>query len=152
MNCKARLHLQLRAAGWMAAMAGLFATAFILYLSYDHRLHIEAIGLIAAAIVAAGISGYWIGWRLVDPEEEEDWTSAFALGMATGLLAYPLCVLLYMAGPIIVYSITSHALVLDSGFAFVFVFLLFGFASSSIWIALPLAGVVGILLGKRYRK
>ena len=106
MNGNARLHLRLRAAGWMAAVAGLFATAFILYLSYDHRLHIESIGLIATATFGAGISGYWIGWRLVDPEEEEDWTSALALGMATGLLAYPLCVLLYMAGFIIVVSIT----------------------------------------------
>lgn len=152
MHDKARLRMRLRAAVWMAAVAGLFAAAFLLYVSYDHRLHIEAIGLITTAVVAGGISGCWIGWSLVDPEAEQDWANAMALGIAAALLTYPLFALLYTAGPIIAASIDTHTLVSLSGFTAVFLLVLFGVASSSIWLALPLAGIAGILLGKHYRK
>ena len=48
----------------------------------------ERIPLTLLAILAAGISGYWIGWRLIDPKGDHDSLGALFLGAVICLLSY----------------------------------------------------------------
>ena len=84
--------LRLRAAVWAAAIAG--APVFSMFVVRspwnEHDLGVYMIGFALAIALSAGVSGYIVGWRLLDPNEYHEFDTAMGLGMATALLAYPI--------------------------------------------------------------
>ena len=84
--------LRLRAAVWAAAIAGVpvFSVLIIRYPGNERDLSVHLFGFALAIALAAGASGYIVGWRLLDPDEDHEFDTAMGLGMATALFAYPI--------------------------------------------------------------
>jgi hypothetical protein len=163
-----RSRVRLYAAAWTAAVAavpayiaagtGTFAGEWIVP---------ERLPLTLLAILAAGISGYWIGWRLIDPNGRHDSLGALFLGAVACLLSYYLLGLMVAVlgivpkiaaniaatpqGPLI--NLLAY-LLLGLGAVFVNVPLLalyFGIQFTG-WYTLPVACIAGFLLSFRYRR
>ena len=84
-----RSRVRLYAAAWTAAVAAI--PAYISAGTGDiagEWIVPERIPLTLLAILAAGISGYWIGWRLIDPKGDHDSLGALFLGAVICLLSY----------------------------------------------------------------
>jgi hypothetical protein len=84
-----RSRLRLYAAAWTAAVAAIpaYIAAGTGNIAGEWIVP-ERIPLTLLAILAAGISGYWIGWRLIDPNGDHDSLGALFLGAVICLLAY----------------------------------------------------------------
>jgi hypothetical protein len=103
-----RSRVRLYAAAWTAAVAAIPA-----YIAAgtggiaDVFIVPGRIPLTLVAILAASISGYWIGWRLIDPTGDHDSPGALFLGAAICLLSYYLLGVL-VAVPETVQTMAAH--------------------------------------------
>lgn len=161
-----KLRLRLHAAGWVA-LAGavccaVFAFAYLRHLS-DSPLFM--LGLSLAAALAAGISGFLVGWHLFAPDEHHEADDAIGLGLGTVTLAYPLlftvlAVAAYIwnrvspvngwdweAAPIARYMSTLSSDPLLSIIVLSWIAMMY-----TSWITLPMGGVAGYFVSRRYRK
>jgi hypothetical protein len=163
---KPSLRLRLRAAVWAAAVALIPVILFVRlrpwqwYFTGD-EFYFQLPWLIAA-VVAAAISGFIFGWRLLDAGETHDWRTAAAQSikvtvwahgiLSTAPLLFVLLTASYAAArdglPIteIMESINLPALLISPFF--------FWFGSIMImgWFTLPVGVTAGYLLSKHYRK
>lgn len=114
------------------------------------------------AILAAGISGYWIGWRLIDPNGDCDSLVAPFLGAAICLLAY------YLLGVLVAVPETVQTMAAHNTFTPLFLLLAPLAASPWIfvgapyfvlrygipltWYTFPVACIAGFVLSFCYRR
>ena len=82
-----RSRLRLYAAAWTAALAAVPAYIAAGMVAGEYIVP-ERIPLTLLAILAAGISGYWIGWRLIDPNGDHFILGGVSLGAVICLFAY----------------------------------------------------------------
>ena len=82
-----RSRLRLYAAAWTAALAAVPAYIAAGLVAGEYIVP-ERIPLTLLAILAAGISGYWIGWRLIDPNGDHFILGGVSLGAVICLFAY----------------------------------------------------------------
>jgi hypothetical protein len=164
MNFTSKTRLRLRSAMWAAGVAGiLFAACVFLPWPWTApwpgtRLDPMTLELFLATAMAAGISGYAIGWRLLDPKALHDAWAGLGWGLLVALLAYPILGLLL--GLIVVAVDLFHFLQGDHDWQvtsirtvvlWAVLLVPFGGVVYTGWITLPVAGTVGYLFGRRYR-
>ncbi len=85
--------LRLRAAGWTAAVAVIpaYASAYVVHevLTQSDYFHLAGLPVMTAmAVVAAGISGYFLCWTLFDYERQHNGLESAEVGVATCMVAY----------------------------------------------------------------
>ncbi len=158
-----RSRLRLYAAAWTAAVAAIPAyiaagTAGIA----DGIIVPGRIPLTLIAIMAAGISGYWIGWRLIDPNGDHDSLGGVFLGAAICLLAY------YLLGVLVAVPYTIQTMAAHNTFTLL-TLLLAPLAASPVifvsvpyfalvygipptWYTFPVACIAGFVLSFCYRR
>jgi hypothetical protein len=158
-----RSRLRLYAAAWTAAVAAIPAyiaagTGSML----GAEIVPERLPLTLLAILAAGISGYWIGWRLIDPNGDCDSLVAPFLGAAICLLAY------YLLGVLVAVPETVQTMAAHNTFTPLFLLLAPLAASPWIfvgapyfvlrygipltWYTFPVACIAGFVLSFCYRR
>lgn len=158
-----KLRLRLLAAAWAAAVAGFLWTVYYIIVALrqediDPSFTSFVLGVGLATVVAAGISGFAIGWRLFERDKWHDAEGAIACGVGTAALAYPiLCTIFGVA--FCVWSLIKHAqgdtrwwpfTIYDFG-AVVFAGPFVGIWYTG-WITLPMAAAAGYFLSRHYRK
>lgn len=161
-NTKASLQLRLRAAFWTAVVASIAITPPVLYLSYRSAygdLPFVVIAFILMPVVAAGISGYLAGGRLVDSEEIHDPRDAIGLGLAIGLLAHAILGGLYLLATLGITIIQYIRAGLVSELLQTIPLLLLMSLMGTVggiwivgWFTLPVACIAAYWLSRRYRK
>ncbi len=122
----------------------------------------ERIPLTLLAILAAGISGYWIGWRLIDPNGDHDILGSLCLGAVICLLAYYLLGVLVGAQGMLPKVLTETPFtfpdllvlpLLAVGICLVnvpFMALVYGIPPT--WYTFAVAGIAGFILSFCYRR
>ena len=165
MNSKTpRSRVRLYAAAWTAAVAAIpaYIAAGTGNIAGEWIVP-ERIPFTLLAILAAGISGYWIGWRMIDPNGDHDSLGALFLGAAICLLSYYLLgVLVGGLGMIpIVVTKTSFTLpdlltvpLLALGATLVnapYMGLVFGIPATG-WYTFPVACIAAFVLSFCYRR
>ena len=158
-----RLRLRLYAGAWTAAVAAVPA-----YIAAgtegiaDVFIVPGRIPLTLIAILAAGISGYWIGWRLIDPNGGHIILGGVFLGAAICLLAYYL--LGVMAGALYIVQIVVANI--DFAFPDLLIVPLIGLAATFVsapyfvvlydipptWYTFPVACIAAFVLSFCYRR
>ena len=157
---RTNLLLRLRAALWCAGVAIIPAAGYSLYMSQDGYVNLGTLLLVLLVlpVISAAISGFWIGWRLIDPAAPHDTWGAVRLGLAVALLAYAILVALFL----LVISAQRIGYALQSGGALDLVrglpSALLGYVSlvgvvllQTGWFTLPIACVAAYWLSRRYR-
>lgn len=158
-----RSRVRLVAAAWTAAVAAIpaYIAAGTGTIAGEWIVP-ERIPLTLLAILAAGISGYWIGWRLIDPNGDHDSFGALFLGAAICLLSYYLLGVMvglqYMVPLIITTTAFTFPGLLEAaiGIAACFVnapafALYFGIGLTG-WYTFPVACIAAFVLSFRYRR
>ena len=155
MSRKANLLLRLRAALWCAAVAGALCMGYLLY---QHLGILDNAGwiLILFGMVPAGISGWLIGWHLLNPHGYHDIASAIGLGTAVVMLAYGILLVILPMLAFISAGSSAWAVLQDSEAAstYLALFCLLIPAGALIltgWITLPAGWLAAYLLSWRYR-
>jgi hypothetical protein len=161
MSRKANLLLRLRAALWCAAVAAIPTVAFLWLISGGLSFRAPSLPpstFFVIPVAAAALSGFWIGWRLLDPTAHHNAVRALLLGAAVWLLAYVLMgglLLLTVAPQNYVQMVQSGAgarLVATLPGDLLGVLELVGIAIGITgWFTLPIACLAAYLLSRRYR-
>ncbi len=160
-----KLRLRLRAAGWAAVVTGIPIALFTYvqpwkwYFSGDEFYLF--LPFFVAAIVAAAVSGFLFGWRLLDGGESHDRRSAVIISLKIILWAH--CFLAIAPAP--VGLLIFPAWLAQAGMTWeqrleeflkgvlIFPITLFFFSLMFIgWATLPIGVTAGYLLSKHYRK
>jgi hypothetical protein len=158
-----RSRLRLYAAAWTAAVAAIPAyIAAGTGSTVGAEIVPERIPLTLLAILAAGISGYWIGWRPNDPNGDHFILSGVFLGAVICLLAYYLLAVMG-AVPETIQTMAAHttftlsdlllAPLAASPWIFVgapYFALVYGIPPT--WYTFPVACIAGFVLSFCYRR
>ncbi len=158
-----RSRVRLYAAAWTAAVAAIPAyVAAGTGSTVGAEIVPERIPLTLLAVLAAGISGYWIGWRLIDPNGDHDSLGALFLGAVICLLSYYLLGVMVGALDIVPKIVTDTPLtfpdlltgpLVDLGNIFVsvpFFAIIYGIPFT--WYTFPVACIAGFVLSFCYRR
>lgn len=162
---KPSLRLRLRAAAWAAAVALIPVILFVRlrpwqwYFTGD-EFYFQLPWLIAA-VVAAAISCFLFGWRLLNAGEAHDWRSAVVIGLNVTLGAH--CLLAIAPAPVGLFILPAWLAqegvtweqLLEEFLKAVLVFPFFVIFISLMfigWATIPIGMAAGYLLSKRYRK
>lgn len=163
-----RRRLRLRAAAWGAAVAlipaAIAANRWLApdglgeAISMGDDFNVAGLTLLAAA--SAAVSSYLIAWPLIDSETQHDGVAAAARGVVTVLLAYFLfcwIAYLFMYASLLpyLYAVQQEGQVRpldDLGQTLVLPFygMFYGLIESG-WYTLPVGGIAGWALSRRYR-
>ena len=97
-----KLRLRLHAAGW-AAVVTVIPIALFAYVQpwkwyFSGDEFYLFLPFFVAAIVAAAVSGFLFGWRLLDAGEAHDWWSAIVIGLKVTFSAH--CLLAIAPAPV----------------------------------------------------
>ncbi len=155
MSRKANLLLRLRAALWCAAVAGALCIGVLLYRHLD-LVNNAGWVLVLFSMVPAGVSGWLVGWHLLNPNGHHDPASAIGLGTAVVLLAYGV---MFVIVPVVAFLSAGHRAweaLQDNEAVFaltMFFGLLFPIGAIILtgWITLPIGWIAAYLLSWRYR-
>ena len=156
-----RTRLRLYAAAWTAAVAAV--PAYIAAgLVAGEDIVPERIPLTLLAILAAGISGYWIGWRLIDPNGDHFILGGVFLGAVICLLAYYLLGVMVGALDMVPKVVTETPFtfpdvvvlpLLAVGICLINVpFMAIVFGVPPTWYTFAVAGIAGFILSFCYRR
>jgi hypothetical protein len=158
-----RSRVRLYAAAWTAAVAAIPAYIAAGTASMAGTGVVpERIPLTLLAILAAGISGYWIGWRLIDPNGDHIILGSVFLGAVICLFAY------YLLGVMVGAQYMVPKVVADTTFTFpdlltvplqglASIFGLIPFMAIVLcipptWYTFAVAGIAGFVLSFCYRR
>ena len=160
-----RWRVRLFAAAWVAVVAAVPA-----YIAADQAAGLDnflpdRLTITLVAIVAAALSGYWIGWRLINPKASHSWGNALLLSALIWILAYYLLAVLLAAPLGISLAVETIAdppptiwealivLLLNVPGITIVVYpplgLYFGILMTG-WYTLPVALIAGYILSRRY--
>ncbi len=121
------------------------------------------IPLTLLALLAAGISGYWIGWRLVDPSMNYNGLGASLLGSGICLLSYYLLGVMAGALYMVEIAVANPTFAIPdlltvpliglavTFFAAPYLGMILGIPLTW-WYTFPVACIAGFLLSFRYRR
>lgn len=151
----AGLRLRLRAAAWASLVAVVIVGIGTLVVAFGD-FDTAVISIIVSAVISAGVSGYIIGWHLLNPEEQHNALNAMLWGWAVAGLAYPIFAVIWAFAEQIRNTILYAQLGIGSpepGYIILtlIVALLFGPFFSG-WYIVPIAGIVAIPISWRYRQ
>lgn len=159
-----RWRVRLVAAGWTAAVAVVPAYIAAGATSGTDKMVPGRFLLALLGVIAAGLSGYWVGWRLFNPRTEHSWDLALYTSAFVWFLAYYLLAMILSARFYVLELLANMGQMplenpwyVPLGFlGWTFLMLpMYGVAFGIImtgWYTLPVALLAGYLLSRRYRR
>lgn len=160
MNAKTKLRLH--AVFWTAAVASIPAASFFLYVNYIYPGYnypaLSVLLLTSLPVIAAGMSGCLWGWRLLEPIEHRNAVPIILLGLRTALLAYAVLggMIMLCLSPVLfmgegVARLIREPMTIVLMFLFAYIVTVGVIIVLTGWFTLPVAGIAGYLLNRRYR-